>query len=1279
MARAEFDRGTAPADLPMQQMQLVLTRGTAQQADLERLLAAQQDPSSPDYHRWLTPEQFGQRFGASDEDVQKITGWLELNGFHVDRVANGRNLIDFTGSASQVDNAFHTQIHRYIVNGQSHWANASNPEIPAALAGVVAGVATLHNFQKKPQAIRSAARFEATVAGSSGEPQMTSGGTHSLSPADYATIYDINPLYASGINGSGTTIAVVGRSNINIQDVISFRNTFKLTPNTPQVIVNGRDPGVLGDGEVDEATLDVTWAGAVAPNASVKLIVTASTNTSDGVDLSEEYVIDNNLADIMTESFGSCEANYTQAQATLISSLAAQAAAQGITYVVASGDSGAEGCDNPSKVPATRGLSVNILSSTPYNIAVGGTQFNEGSGFYWNSSNSSALGSAVSYIPEVVWNESCMAGTCAAGNSPGLWAGGGGVSTLVSKPSWQGGVAGIPADDHRYVPDVSLTAAGHDPYLICFSSSCTPTSTGRFSLEGYAGTSAATPSFAGIMALVVQKTGSRQGQANVVLYRLAAQQQYSQCRSAFRTSSNCIFNDITDGNNAVPGGPAGVYAATAGYDRATGLGSVDVTNLVNGWDATPAQFRYSIDAPLAAPVAGITKMSGWALTDTVGVSNVEIAVDGVSYGNAAYGGSRGDVCAVYPNRPGCPNVGWTLDFDTTRLPDGIHRLDLIITAATGQKYTASSNFTIANAAAANPTHVYVDLPGPATVISGIGGSHSFPVIGWAIDDLAPISQISVAIDGTFIGNGTYGLPRGDVCTAYPGRIGCPNVGWSVFFDTSHLAGGSHSLAVTTTTTMGRSSVLQSSFQMSNEAERVAMTVIDSPNAQNNTFSGPVSLYGWALTADGPVQQVTVAVDGVIIGNAHYGDARADVCAVHPGWIGCPNVGWDYLLDTTRLADGTHTLEVTEFGPIYRHTATASFTVANGGNAANPTKVYIDAPTPLATLIGTTTIAGWAVNDNSAINSVAISVDGISKGMATYGASRADVCAVYTNRTGCPNVGWTFSLDTTQLANGPHVIQATASAGAVGQVQYGTTSMMFTASNWATNPTRITIDRPAAQGAASSGVVNAFGWAIDDYEAITSVAISIDGVPYGNASYGGSRGDVCAAFPGRVGCPNVGWNFLLDTRLLSDGPHVFGVTSTSASGRHSTITSPFSVSNSTGNPIQITIDSPSSNGTLSGTVQAFGWALEGGSQIASVQILIDGVSYGTANYGDSRPDVCAVYSSPDCANVGWHFSLDTAGLANGVHTFVVQAADTGGFRRTISKTFQVSNGAYLTNN
>jgi hypothetical protein len=250
--------------------------------------------------------------------------------------------------------------------------------------------------------------------------------------------------------------------------------------------------------------------------------------------------------------------------------------------------------------------------------------------------------------------------------------------------------------------------------------------------------------------------------------------------------------------------------------------------------------------------------------------------------------------------------------------------------------------------------------------------------------------------------------------------------------------------------------------------------------------------------------VDVTIDGVVAG-AHYGDPRPDVCAVYPGASGCAFSGWDYLLDTTTLVDGVHTLQVTEFDfRGYPYTATTSFSVANGGNAVKPTKIYIDQPTPQATLLGTTIISGWAINDSAAVTSVAILVDGIQKGTATYGANRMDVCAVYPNRTGCPSVGWTFPLDTTLLANGSHVLQATASVVQGNQVQYGATSTVFTAANWTTNPTRITIDRPGSQAASSSGVMNAYGWAIDDYEAVTGVSISIDGVSYGAASYGATR-------------------------------------------------------------------------------------------------------------------------------------------------------------------------------
>ncbi|HMJ62661.1 MAG TPA: Ig-like domain-containing protein, partial [Bryobacteraceae bacterium] len=702
---------------------------------------------------------------------------------------------------------------------------------------------------------------------------------------------------------------------------------------------------------------------------------------------------------------------------------------------------------------------------------------------------------------------------------------------------------------------------------------------------------------------------------------------------------------------------------------------VDVANLVNGWSsgfgANP-QIRFSVDSPLSAPVAGITNASGWALADNAAISGVAIAVDGVSYGAATYGAPRADVCAVYAGRAGCPNVGWSLLLDTTLLTDGSHVLDVTITAVTGQKYTGTSNFTVANAAAANPMRIYVDTPGPSSsVIAG-----PLTVSGWAIDNLAAISQVSVAIDGN-PASATYGLPRTDVCAAYPGRIGCPNVGWSIFTDTSFLAAGSHTLAVTATTTNGRSSAVSSSFQTTNSSGAQGTVVIDLPNAQTGALSGPVRLYGWALPGSGsPVSFVRVAVDGTSIGIATYGDERADVCAVYPGRVGCPSVGWHLLFDTTLFPDGPHTLQVTEFDGGNRSTVTNTFTIANGGNAAIPTKLYIDQPTSQATLLGMTTISGWALNKNAAITVVAIFVDGVLKGRASYGAGRGDVCGLYAGPD-CPNVGWTLSLDTTQLANGPHVLQVTASALLSGQApQNGTASTVFTTANWTTNPARITVDSPARAGLAS-GVVNAYGWAMDDYEAVTGVAISIDGVSYGSASYGTSRGDVCAAFPGRAGCPNVGWNFMLDTTLLSDRAHVFGVTTTTTSGRHSTVTSPFSVSNSAGNPIQVTIDAPAPNSTVVGAVHTYGWAFDGTIGVASVQIVVDGSPYGAANYGDSRTDVCAVFPGSGC-NVGWDFSLDTTGLANGTHTFAVRAMGADGVKRTVSNSFQVLNNPSLNN-
>jgi hypothetical protein len=592
LARPEFDRGPAPADLPLDRMVLVLKRSPAQESALKQLLGQQQDRFSPNYHKWLTPDEFGRRFGPSNGDIQAIASWLQSLGFQVLQVARGRTAIEFSGTAAQVQDGFHASIHKYFVNGEEHWANENNPQIPAAIAPVVAGVASLNSFRKRPQIRVSGQTITAAYDTASGRPQFTAtDGSHGLSPADYAVIYNINPLYQTGVNGTGRTIGIVAKSNIKLQDVTDFRNLFGLAKNPPQVILNGKDPGLVKNDEL-EALLDSSWSGAIAPNATVKLVVSADTNASDGVDLSERYIIDNNLADVMSESYGDCEANYTAAQAAQIESLAQQAAAQGITYLVSTGDSGSAGCDDPSsKTTATGPLSVNILASTPYTMAVGGTQFNENgnNAAYWNSHNNSVYESVLSYIPEDVWNESCTVAQCGSTNA-GIWASGGGASTVFPKPSWQTGVTGIPNDGVRDVPDVALTAASHDYYLLCQDGSCTANSKGSFTFHGVSGTSASAPSFAGIMALVNQKTGSRQGQANYFFYQLAAAESLSQCNGSATAlpAGNCVFNDVSVGNNAVPGEagygtPNAQYQATPGYDLATGLGSVNVSNLVNEW------------------------------------------------------------------------------------------------------------------------------------------------------------------------------------------------------------------------------------------------------------------------------------------------------------------------------------------------------------------------------------------------------------------------------------------------------------------------------------------------------------------------------------------------------------------------------------------------------------------------------------------------------------------------------------------------------------------------
>jgi pseudomonalisin len=559
-ARPERDRGPADPDAPMERMLLPLQRRAGADAEIESLLARQQDPASADYHRWLTPEEFGNRFGLSDEKIQEVVDWLSEQGFQLDSVGRGRGWIQFSGTVRQVEEAFQTAIRRFEVGGELHQSNAFEISLPSRIARWAAGPVALHNFRSRPLHHRLPAPSE--EPGNGPRPLYNSGsGNHYLAPADFARIYNSTSLTTGGVDGSSVKIAVVGRTNVHLGDVQLFRSFFGLPAKDPVIVLNGKDPGVVSADEESEAELDLEWSGAVAPGAEIDLVITADSDTTDGVTDSSTYAVDNNIAPIITVSFGLCE---MFSETFVFNSLWSQAAAQGISVFVASGDDGAAGCEDADATVAKNGPWVNGLCSSPSDVCVGGTQFldTDSPSTYWGLSNDSTTkASALGYIPEMTWNES--GGACGA-----FCASGGGASTLYARPSWQ--VApGVPSDiTHRYVPDVSINGATHVGYLTYINNST--------SLSAFGGTSASSPAFAGIMALVVQRFG-RQGNPNPRLYQLAAAQ--------LSSGGPAVFHDITQGDTNVPGQTG--FLAGVGYDRATGLGSVDVNALVANWSAVP--------------------------------------------------------------------------------------------------------------------------------------------------------------------------------------------------------------------------------------------------------------------------------------------------------------------------------------------------------------------------------------------------------------------------------------------------------------------------------------------------------------------------------------------------------------------------------------------------------------------------------------------------------------------------------------------------------------------
>jgi subtilase family serine protease len=680
LARAEFDRGPAPANLPMENMLLVLKRSPEQEAALDKLMAEQLDKSSPNFHKWLTPAQFGQQFGPADQDIQTITSWLGSHGFQVVEVSNGRTVINFSGNAGQVQQAFHTPIHSYVVKGEQHWANSSDPQIPTALTPVVAGVNTLHNFHAKPAKVHAGEFVKSKETGKVTplNPQFTftaSGNSFfAMGPADFATIYSV----PASKDGTGVTIAVVGQTDINPQDNADFRSMFGL-PASHLIITqnpNAGDPGTIGPGpgsndDEAEANIDTQWSGAVAKGATINFVKSASTNTSNGVDLSSTFIVDQNLAPILTESYGACEFDLGSAGNLFYFQMWQQAATQGMSVFIAAGDQGSAACDisnanhtGPAPM-AVSGLQVSGFASTPFNVAVGGTDFNDvnNESQFWSATNTTTgtQASALSYIPEVVWNNSCASILFVAlgastdpvtnCNNPAVTngdnidtlvviGGAGGVSNCTSsdsvgasgcfggyaKPSYQAG-PGVPNDGKRDMPDVSLFSGSGlfngSFYIVCQMDANTGTGSSTSScnltspftdFQGFGGTSVATPAMAGIMALVIQQAGGEaQGNPNPVHYALA-KQAANTCNSNGTITTSCIFHNLQAGagTNAMPCKPGtpdctasgsnavGVLpccSTSTGFNLASGLGSLNVANFVTGFQSAVFAADFSLSLP----------------------------------------------------------------------------------------------------------------------------------------------------------------------------------------------------------------------------------------------------------------------------------------------------------------------------------------------------------------------------------------------------------------------------------------------------------------------------------------------------------------------------------------------------------------------------------------------------------------------------------------------------------------------------------------------------------
>jgi trimeric autotransporter adhesin len=1087
------DLGAVSGSTPVRHMLLVLARSSARQQALTQYLSDVQNPASPNFHKWLTPVQFGSTFGASTDDIATLSSWLQSQGFTVEKVSAAANLIQFSGNVAQAQKAFNTEIHSLSLDGVRHMANTSSPQVPRAFSSAVAGLVGLDDFHPRPTLQKGpSAKFDAntktirpdfTLFTTSGAPVLY------INPADAATIYNVpnsllNPNYSgTSYDGTGVTVGVVGDSNVDLTSVGLYREDFlgetTANVNLPTVIIDGADPGINGD--EDETFLDLEVLGGIAPKAKINYYASDDSDLSSGLFDAIERAVDDNTVSVLSISFGECEAGLGSSTSQFLAEKYQQAAAQGITVTVSSGDSGAANCDSDQSTIATQGLAVNGIGSTPYNVSVGGTDYDilgtDFTDYVQDSLNGSPYSgaapywrTALKYIPELPWNDSTSSNGALANNSPltnggatDIIGGGGGVSTVFSKPAFQSALT--PADGMRDMPDVAFMA-GNGLYgalwLVCGAGSafagpdCQMTNgafTSSSTFTGAGGTSASTPAFAGMLALVVQATGSRLGQANDVLYQLAASQYAT------------VFHDVTTGNNAVvcaSGSPncgsngfTTGYDAGTGYDLASGLGSVDASAMLSNWSSVAASGT-SISLKIDGSTSPVSVTHGTSLNFSVGVtpstatgSAALVTTQTVGAGQPTNNGQ-----VVVPISSGAGTLSYN------GLPGGTYTVYARYSGDTADAASSSTPINVNIAAEASSTLLTVNAYGPTGPSAPITNLATIPYGSYIFADASvygtaegydaslglATGTFTIADNGATLGtapmnSGNFASFPSMVAGVYPFPVGTHKVVATYPGDSSYKANTSNTVAFTVVKGASTASVFPASPTLNSTASEVVQVDI-----------GTTSL------GTAPTGTITLTANGVTLGSA---SSLLTGVATDGSAVSYAN----FTVQGSQLLAGANTLSATYTGDSNYQgaSATSSITVSQASFTLKAGTIAITAGSNTG---NTATISATPNNGFAGIVNLSCAVTS-----TPTNATSPITCSVPTtvNITGTGVATGTLTVNSTaSTSGGSYTVTISGTDVATGKITASTTTKVTVTAAVATSLSLTNSGALSIQAGASSG-------------------------------------------------------------------------------------------------------------------------------------------------------------------------------------------------------------------